>query len=88
MDEQTLEDRIAALEAKTAKLEEYSQAKSAINEARIAGAPSMSALIHCLDRHGIRVQPEDEAEAVGSGSERWGSGETWAESHDDAGGTV
>lgn len=88
MADDTLEDRIAALEAKTEALEQQGQAKLAMSETRVATTPSMGALIHCLDRHGIRVQPEDEAEAVGSGSERWGSGETWAESHDDAGGPV
>ena len=47
-----------------------------------AKAPSMSAILRRLDRHGIRVQPEDEDEvAAGSGSERWGSA-AWTEAGD------
>ena len=94
-------DRIAALEDRAAAAEKQIEAlKADLDSAKIAVmqgqvktalakptvvGPSMTVLLRRLDQHGIRIQPEDEDEAQGSGTERYGSGsaETWAESHDE-----
>ena len=91
----TLEDKLANLQTLYMELTKQfgilrfqvnqlqMQAALASNQAsQSAKAPSMSAILRRLDRHGIRVQPEDEDEvAAGSGSERWGSA-AWTEAGD------
>jgi uncharacterized coiled-coil protein SlyX len=89
------DEEFAALKAElaaqkiTAMQGQVKTALAAKDDAAPASAPpSMSALMRSLDRHGIRIHPEDLDEAQGSGSERWGQEETWAESHDGEGAPV
>jgi hypothetical protein len=97
MADETVEARLDALETMVASLhsenvelrdalgilQKQAQVKAALAKPAATAGITSSALLRRLDDHGIRVRPEDMDEAQGSGSERWGSATTWAESHDE-----
>ncbi len=79
-------DRVEALEMKlaTAQLGAIAPGGTVLSMPKRGGMPSTEALIHRLEKHGIRVSDEDECEVGngvscdGSGSERWPSN-AWTE---------
>jgi hypothetical protein len=85
---QELEARVTKAETDLANLTievKQLQVKSALaNGPKTSSGPTASALLRRLDKHGIRVMPEDEDEAQGSGTERYGSAgqKTWTDAHD------
>jgi hypothetical protein len=75
----TIEARLTALETKVEDLEfALKQAQVTASVAHTRGAGGIpNALVRRLEKHGIRIQDEDQDEAQGSGSERWGGAGDW-----------
>lgn len=95
----TTEARLASAESKIATLTSQLEAlQLQVAQAKLPAtatdsgstAVTLPELVQKLERHGIRVTDEDREanKADGSGSERWGQGETWTEAHDESGAPI